>query len=713
MLPYTYGHTHNALFLIYVDAVRVAVFLVAIFAGLILSVLIFSAFWIYNIDQEWAPLIEPRIRERQEIGSVRILAEDASGQKQWIASLTSGRLEERKPVALADVPPLLIQSIVVLEDPRFLSHEGFDIWGIMRAAFAVLRTLRFSQGGGSTITQQLVKNIFLSPERTFRRKFTEIVIAALVEKRFTKDEILEAYINEIYMGQLGPLEVHGVGRAAEYYFNKNLSDLELHETALLAAIIASPGYYSPWKAPDRALRRRERVLRHLVEHKIILEEEFAEAAAKPLPQNTKLLGPTRAYYLVDALRERLLEERDEKELLKGGFDIVLDLDLELQRTAEESIRQFSQTYPDTQALIAAADPRTCRFKVYVGGTDYRLTQLDRIRQSKRSIGSLIKPLEILPLLEEDEALLNLGTKLEDRPLEWNYDRGRGKWSPENYDKKYRGVVTLREALEQSLNVPIVRVFFEREPNGTLNSFFEMARAMGLSIAPELALPSALLGTVEQRPWDMLLAYSKLVRQASGLSPNAPDLDCRLEFEKAASLPAELEGDAFGQKGARLMISALEGALRRGTSASLGAQLPSSQAWAGKTGTSGDKRDSWYVALSPELVVVAWVGRDDNKETVFTGASGALRIASPVIIKKAARTSAEGWRWPKPESVGLEWHPYDRDNFCRVGGLAEDDFAKDYPDKLAANGLPTEAVFKQRRVAYELFASERLAPTCNN
>ncbi len=686
---------------------KTVLFFSAFVLGTLLSILIFSSFWIFQIDREWAPLIEPRIKERQEIGSIRILAENSAGEKQWIASLTSGRLEERKPVSLPDVPPMLIQSIVVLEDPRFLSHDGFDIWGILRAGFAVLRTLRFSQGGGSTITQQLVKNIFLSPERTFKRKFTEIVLAGLVEKRFSKDEILEAYINEIYLGQLGPLEVHGVGRAAEYYFNKPLAELELHEIALLAAVIASPGYYSPWKHPDRAIKRRSRVLKHLLEHKIILDDEYEEANRKPLPPPNKFLGPTRAYYLVDALREKLLEDRDEKEILKGGFDIKLALNLDLQQSAEENLKNFSNSNTAEQGLLVAADPKSCAIKVYAGGTDYRVTQLDRIRQSTRSIGSLMKPLEILNLLEKDGESLNLGSKLEDRPLEWSFDDGRGQWSPENYDKKYRGDVTLREALEQSLNIPILRIFFERQPSGRLNDFFEIPRAMGLKISPEQALPSALLGTVEQRPWDVLLAYSKLVRQALGLSQNAPDLECSLHFEKTeATTSVE---NPYGQKSARILLSALEGALRRGTSQSLGSQLPIQQTWAGKTGTSGDKKDSWYVALSPDLVVLGWIGRDDAKVTNFTGATGALKIVSPLVIKESTKNNGAAWNWPKPE--GVDWYPYDRSGFCHMGGLAEDEFKNEFPNIISNNGLPFETTFKDRKIYYELFLKDRLAPTC--
>ncbi|NCN26676.1 penicillin-binding protein [bacterium] len=688
-------------------------------AGLFLSVLIFAGIWVYQIDTKWSPVIEPRLRERQQFGSIRILAKNPQGGTTWITSLSSGRLEERKPINLSEAPPLLIQAVVMLEDPRFLSHEGFDVWGILRAAFAFVRTMRFSQGGGSTITQQLVKNIFLTNEQTFSRKFVELIISILVENRFSKDEILEAYINEIYLGQLGPLEVHGIGRAAEYYFSKPLDSLELHEMALLAAVIASPGYYSPWKQPERALSRRKRVLNTLWEANLILEEEFIEANRQPLPKPSSFAGPTRANYLADALRSKLIIERGEEALLKGGFDVVLSLDLELQKTAEASLRNFIAEHQGLEGLALGVDPRDCSIKVYAGGSDYRRTQLDRIIQGSRPIGSLMKPLEIIRLLDRENDNLNLATTLEDRPLEWNFDKNRGTWSPENYDKKFRGNVRLRDALELSLNVPIVRVFFERFPSGLLNDVLSPVRALGLKIPPERALPSAVLGAIEQRPWDVALAFTKLTRQSLGLSEDAADFKCRLHFEldEASEIASDDNMDSefkYGQEGANLMTSALQGALRRGTSIFLGNQLPKNQAWAGKTGTSSDQKDSWYAALSPELVLLTWVGNDNNTSTKLTGASGALRVAAPVVLQKSKTESLEGgWQWPS--SKNLVWDVIEKERACLANGFAVDDFKLSHPDPIDdKTGLPFELIYKEGRTfAWELFLENRLPEKCSS
>lgn len=658
--------------------------------GLMVLGLAGVGFWIWSVDNTWSPLVEPRIRERQQLGSIRVLARARDGREQWVGAFTSGRSEERQPLKLSEIPPQLMEAIVTLEDPRFLEHGGFDILGIFRAAAKNFLSLSYSQGG-STITQQLVKNVFLTKEKTLKRKFTELVLSALVENRFTKDEILQAYLNEVYLGQIGSVEIHGVGRAADYYFGKKLADLDVHEVALLAAMIAGPGYYSPWRAPDRTRARRDKVLRNLAAANLILPQELDAALAKPLPKNPNFAAPTRAAYLMDALREELVSSYSEEEIVRGGFDVRLALDLELQESAEKTLAKRSAEWkPGTQALFVAADPRDCTIKAYVGGTDYRVTQLDRIRQSRRPIGSLMKPLEVMPLLEDDPTV-TLATRLEDAPFTWVYDSGRQKWSPQNYDLKYRGPITLRKTLEESINVPIVRLFQAREPSGLLTSLLEPVRALGLDIPTERALPSALLGAIDQTPRATIGAYLKVARRALGLANDAADFACRLGFSEAlvaagaaptkvadvaapaagthaAEVAQQTQTAAFGSRGARLVLAALEGGLRRGTGAAFGARLPLDRAWASKTGTSSDKRDSWYVALSPQLVVLAWVGRDDNEITPFTGSTGALPVVADVIApttKNAvvpASVPQEAFDWPMP--TGLGWQVVMADTGCR-------------------------------------------------
>jgi penicillin-binding protein 1B len=716
------------------------VILLAVAATVGLGGLIGVGGWIWRIDRTWSPLVEPRIREAQNLASVRVLARNESGLEQWVGSFTAGRTEERQALKLADVPPLLIHSIVTLEDPRFLEHGGFDPLGILRATVKNLIKLRYTQGG-STLTQQLVKNVFLTPEKTIRRKVTELVLAALVEQRFTKDEILEAYLNEVYMGQIGSLEIHGVGRAAEYYFGRKLDTLPVHELALIAAMIAGPGYYSPFTHPDRTRARRDKVLHNLADAKLIMPEELEVALKQDLPKTTTYASKTRSAYLMDALREDLLATRNEVEFLKGGFDVHLALDLELQRKAEEVLLARSKQWPaGMQGLIVAADPRTCEIRAYAGGTDYRVSQLDRIRQSQRPIGSLMKPLELIRLMNEDPAL-SLATTLEDRPLDWSFDNGRQKWTPANFDLKFRGKTTLRHTLEQSINVPVVRLFFERRPDGQLMDLLEPVRALGLEIPPQRALPSALLGAIDQTPRRTLLAYLRATRMALGMAQDAGDFACRLSFEQqpvpalpagvpplgpppavpppapvgvttaatpAPGAPAPAPTPAppaptaagFSQAGARLVIAALEGAIRRGTGAAFGAKLPPGQAWASKTGTSSDKRDSWYALLSPQLVVIAWVGRDDNKVTPFTGATGALPVVAELMAESRYVKGAPDWNWPPVP--GLRWRPVNLTTTCLPPDEKIEAIRASFPEPTSATPPPAPFEVEGHPYVWELF-----------
>lgn len=678
-------------------------FLFSIGLGGILALLLSFVGFVWQVDREWSDVLKERIEEESKRSSLRVMIRSPQSQNlQWLGTLSAGRLEDRQPVKMSDIPPLLIHSIVTLEDPRFLSHEGIDTLGILRALWANIKSMRYAQGG-STITQQLVKNVLLSNDKTIRRKLTEALLAALVEKNFSKDQILEAYLNEVYLGQVGPLEVHGIARGSDYYFNKKLSELDLHEMALIAAVVKGPGPYSPWRFPDKALLRRNFVLEKLFEHNLILKNEFEYAIRQALPKSDSgKITPIKAPYVMDALRKQLLDDRGEGTLLTEESEIVLSLDPELQEAAEKVLSKRSEKWPkEQQALLFAARPQDCSILAYVGGTHYSFTQLDHIRQMARPIGSLIKPLLVSELLDSGE--LNLAKVIEDQPLNWTFDQGRSAWEPQNYDRKFRGKVTLRQTLEQSLNVPLVRIFFEKNPSGLLWNELSPLRALGLHATEPRSLPSALLGSIEQSPWRVMNAYLKLTRRALGIASDSADLNCELAFQEKNSsaqntLPAEELG--YGQVGARLSIAALEGALRRGTSIALGNILPLDQQWAGKTGTSSDQRDSWYVLLSPDVVMLAWVGRDDNGVTRFTGASGALPLISDWVKQKKDATS---WSWPIPEN--LVWGALDAETRC----LKTSYFA----DKTQLSSTPPPEPFESggQNLVWDLFEKNSLPNNC--
>ncbi len=682
-------------------------------------VLLSAIYFVWSVQKEWGPVIELRIREHRSLASVRVLAKSENGEEKWIGALSAGRLEERSPVSLSEIPPLLTQAIVTLEDPRFLSHEGVDTIGIARAIWANIKAMRYAQGG-STITQQLVKNIFLSNDKKLKRKLTEWILAPMVESTFSKDEVLEAYLNEIYFGQLGAYGVHGVARASDYYFGKSLDKLELHEMALIAALVKGPGYYDPWKHPQRAIDRRNFVLKKLAESNLIMEQEYAAAKMQALPSRKQQLAQVKAPYLMDALRQTLIAERGETELIKGAFDILLDIDLPMQQAAENVLAKRAEQWPaELQASFIAADPRTCTIKAYAGGTLYQISQLDHIRQIKRAMGSLIKPLLIQNLLNSPDENYNLASTVEDAPFKWSFDKDRSQWSPQNYDHKYRGMVSIRQILEQSLNVPMAKLFFARAPNGLLWNELYPIRELGLEIPQERALPSALLGSIEQSPWVVMETYLRFTRRAMGLAETAADLECKLSFaavesvaktDKDSDADSEISDDQdkqienpFGVEGAQLTLAALQGALRRGTSASLGSKIDKNQFWAGKTGTSSDLRDSWYVAMSPHLVALSWVGRDDNKETKFTGATAALPIVAEIILPYSK--TVESWQWP--QSSKLEWQMVERARAC----LAPKTIKSALPPQTTPP--PEDFSIDGTRYYWELFKAESLPKRCED
>ena len=696
----------------------------------ILSVSIAATLWIFSIDSQWSPLIESRIRSRQVAGSITVKAQNSRGDWQWVGSLNNGRLEERQAITLAETPPQLVQAIVQIEDPRFHSHEGFDLMGILRAFARNVLSLRYAQGG-STITQQLVKNVFLTNEKTLKRKFTELVLAALVEKRFPKDAILEAYINEVYLGQEGPIAVHGIARASQFYFGKNVGDLSLDEMALLVAMIKGPGHYDPWRHPERTKARRDFVLKLLADANLILEDEQKSAEAAPLPKRIESSRATRASYLLDLARNQLISTQGESAVVEGGLEVELSINTDLQRRAEDSLRSLGKDWPlDLQALLIAVDPQTCQIKAYVGGRNYSLTQYDRITKSARSIGSLMKPLEVPYFIER--GLYSLGSPLEDRPLEWIYDSNRGSWKPENYDRLFRDKISLRQTLEQSINVPVVRMFFEQEPSGLIRNLLAPVQELGLRIPTERALPSAILGSIEQRPWDVALAYTRMTRTALGLDPlrgcenlgymlGVHEFPLRKDRVENAPVPATTDSvaaihaapaDDLKISAAQEVISAMQGATRRGTSAFLSSLLEPEHSWGGKTGTSSDKKDSWFAAVSPHLVVIAWVGSDTALETKFTGASGAAPLASGLIVEAEmiARQTQKPLDWPM--STKLEWRAYDVKNLCFLSDLDAMAF-QDLNPPPAKMVPPTNiAAFRGREVRHELRRREGdPAPVC--
>ena len=558
-----------------------------------------------------------------------------------LASLAEGG-EDRELVRLTDLPLHVVDAVLLTEDRRFYSHVGIDPIRMFGAALENARERRIAEGG-STITQQLVKNVHLSPERTFARKLKEMFRAVGLEIRYSKDEILEAYLNEIYLGQDGAVGIHGVARAARFYFGKDVKELSVADGALLAAMIQGPNALSPFKHADKARARRDLILDVMLDERAIDAGAHAAAKRQGLGVRRERGQSSFAAHFVGRVRADLGARADEDALGRAGFAVFTTLDAGLQAAAEaaldEQLAALERAHPrlrrakkPLQAALIALDPKSGDVLAYVGGRKAVRGTLDRVANAHRQPGSVFKPIVALAALEleREGAPFTLATILEDEPLDVVVD---GKpWTPENHDKRHRGPVTVRRALEDSLNVPFTRLALETG----LVRVAETARRAGVT-SPLRPIPSLALGAFEMTPLEVARSYAVL---ASG--GRLPELRTTLAVSDATG--SSLGGDALGSRRAfsaettHLVTSALVGAVERGTGRGLRA-LGVRGPFAGKTGTTNDLRDAWFAGYTPELVVVAWVGFDDGARVGLTGAQGAIPLVAS-FVKRAL--GASGW-----------------------------------------------------------------------
>jgi len=553
-------------------------------------------------------------------------------EPELLATLHGPEREDREILMYEDVEPRFLSAVLAAEDARFREHSGVDFLAVGRAALANLRHGKIVQGG-STITQQTVKNLYLGNERTWWRKIREIPMSLILEMKYSKERIFEVYLNEVYLGQRGSEAICGFQSASRFYFGRDLSDLTLSEQAILAGLIRSPGRLNPFRHPKAALARRDQVLQAMVNKGWLTGEEATRASREPLHLASGEKGFHKARYLVDFVRKDLGRFYDEEVLEQQGLKVFTTLDTLLQERAETILRKrlvrLERERPglrptgDKAALQGAVlftRPLTGAVEAMVGGRDYRDTQFNRTVQSHRQPGSCFKPFVYLAGFESAIARqpggLTPGTVLEDAPLSLRSD---GKeWSPRNYERTYRGKVTVREALEESINVPAVRagqrVGFDR--------VIETARRCGIRsrLAP---WPSLALGSQEVTMMEMATAYGTLANGGLRAKPRIVE-----QVWNASNKPLqEREVDlhrAVDSRSAWLINNILQGVIDRGTARSSRALGYRGEA-AGKTGTTDDTRDAWFVGYTPDRLGVVWVGYDDNRKTGLTGATGALPI----------------------------------------------------------------------------------------
>lgn len=553
-------------------------------------------------------------------------------------------------VALGEIPPACLNAAMAIEDQHFLEHGGFSVTGILRAIVRNVSSGRKAQGG-STITQQLVKNYFLTSEKKFSRKIQEIIMSVMLETRFTKDEILQTYLNEIYLGQNGSFRVHGYGSASRYYFGKPAAELNLSECALMAAIINNPGQYNPWRKPENAQKRRELVLSKMLEQKMISPEEEAEAKKFALPKKpAQALATETAPYFIDAVRKQMKANDWPLE----GARIYTSLDLEAQQAAQEAVQGHlarletsSKTIRERKAkgqslegMVLSGDPRTGLIQAAVGGRSFRMTQFNRAIDSRRQVGSIMKPIVMLAALgttRKDGTKFTPLTLVNDEKFTTKYDGQT--WTPENYEKKYFGEIPLFFALKNSLNAATASVGLEIG----LENVVIAAQQLGVE-SPLKPLPSLTLGAFELAPKEVLGAAMTLAtmgqRPRMSFIRKLEDLEGKVIFEHQPA-PAPATDPVTTAVLVGMMKQVLLSGSARSTVAN-GFVHPA----AGKTGTTNDNRDTWFMGFTPHLATVVWVGYDDNTTTGLTGSSGSVPVWTEYMKKIATRFPADDFAWPE-------------------------------------------------------------------
>jgi penicillin-binding protein 1B len=544
-----------------------------------------------------------------------------------IGSIFPAHGEDRIVLAPDEIPQLLENALIAVEDRRFARHRGLDPGGIGRALLVNLRAGEVRQGG-STLTQQLVKSYFLDSRRTWGRKFTEAAMALLLEWRYDKEEILTAYINEVYMGQEGPRAIHGFGLASAFYFGKPLLELDTQETATLVAIVRGPSYYNPWRNPQRVRDRRDLVLQILAEQGGIDAAEARAGQGRPLGlRSGAMAGPAFQPAFLGLVRRQLRRDYRDADLDSAGLIVLTTLDPLAQRTAQAALRdgilrlrQRDEATASVEGAAVVTRPATGEVLAVVGGAHGSFEGFNRALDARRPIGSLVKPAVFLAALESGH--YSLASTLDDWPVDIPLHDG-SVWQPKNFDNLVRGPVPMLRALAESLNLATVDLGLEIGVEAVAE---ELRRLSGAAAPP--AYPSLLLGSVEYPPIVVAEIYGAIA--AGGFRAPLRSVKAVLDPDGRPLSRYPLQIEAVADPGA---VTQLQHALRmvfeRGTGRSVAARL-GGRRYAGKTGTSGDFRDSWFAGFGGDTLAVVWVGRDDNASTGLTGASGALPIWADIM-----------------------------------------------------------------------------------
>jgi penicillin-binding protein 1B len=561
-------------------------------------------------------------------------------EPQLIEHLVSPHQEDRELVRLEQIPELFKDTLLLVEDRNFYHHHGVSPLAVIRALWVNLTAGRTVQGG-STLTQQLAKNMYLTNERTLWRKVNEALIALILDYRFNKDQILEAYLNEVFVGQNYATAIHGVGLGSRFYFAKPLAELTTSESALLIGLLKGPSYFDPRRHPKRALQRRDLVLRLMFEQHFLNRQQYEQAVQQPLTvkARAKLSNASYASY-IDTVKKELRQLNLEHQLRQSGIKVFTNLDILAQQAAEQAVSSQLQNYDEAlQAAVVVSEYQKADIVAIVGSRDQIESGFNRALDAKRQIGSIIKPVIYLEALAQ-RGRYSLATKLQDTAIRLRSNNQ--DWQPQNFDKQFRGPVTLLDALANSLNVPTVRLGLQL---GLPNISAGLEK---LGLMRDIKLhPAALLGAIELSPVEVSQLYQTIAngglhRKLSTLFA-VTDNDGHIIYHRQDALTRR-----YAEQEIYLLQYALIQAAKTGTAKALANAFPQ-QTVAGKTGTSSDYRDSWFVGFDQNKLVTVWLGKDDNKAIGLTGSSGALPVFSRFLRQQGVNSIVR----PVPEQISIQ------------------------------------------------------------
>ncbi|WP_118802903.1 penicillin-binding protein 1B [Haemophilus haemolyticus] len=594
--------------------------------------------------------VDNKLNRIEDLVAVKAIDEFRLAPK-LIAMLESDN-EDRLAIPLQNYPRLLIDALILTEDRRFYDHHGINPVGIIRALITNIRAGQTVQGG-STLTQQLVKNLFLSSERTITRKANEALMSLVLDWRYDKNRILETYLNEIYLGQNGDTQIHGFELASQFYFGRSIREISLDQIALLVGMVKGPSLYNPWRNPQNALERRNIVLKLMLEHKMIGDELYQLLSQRPLGVQQKRQISRKYPSFIQTLQADLRRELGEHKLSSLlGARIFTTMDLKQQAQAENAVvntvsqLQLKTKNPYLEGAMIVADYRVGEIRAVVGGLQTQYAGFNRALMAKRQIGSLVKPSIYLTALSNPEQF-RLNTPINNQPITINV-KGSPPWQPRNYDKKYSGSVMLMDALARSLNIPTVNIGMKVG----LSKVIDTQKAMGWDNVEIPKVPAMLLGAYTISPYDVTKLYQTIANQGGRIELTTVDAiadrqgNIIYQHDKTAK-------QVVPQEAAFQTLFAMQQTVERGTARSLQNDYADLRL-AGKTGTTNDARDTWFVGIDGKNISTVWLGRDDNGETKLTGASGALQIykdyLSHTYIEKLKLNKPANMKW-----VGITQH----------------------------------------------------------